>query len=140
MKKINLRDIYPHYRHDIFADVSCEIECILHKFDLLEAAYVRRVYRNKAHYSLDRNDGIEAAAIYAMLTPSEEYEHKEALSALYAAIASLPDKQAKRLYAHFFFDMSKAEIARAEGVNVRSVSESIERGLRNLKKILRKSL
>jgi RNA polymerase sigma-70 factor (ECF subfamily) len=137
MKRINLRDFYPHYRHDVFADIPCEIERILHEFDLFEAAYLRRIYRNKAHYSLDRNDGIETAAIRAVLTPAEEYEDKEMLTTLYAAIASLPDKQAKRIYAHFFLDMSKAEIAHAEGVSSYTVRQSINRGLVTLRKKLK---
>ncbi len=55
-----------------------------------------------------------------------------------AAIASLPDKQAKRIYAHFFLGMSKTAIARAEGVSKVSVSESIERGLCTIEKFLKK--
>ena len=34
---------------------------------------------------------------------------------LHAAIASLPNKQAKRIYAHFILGMTKQDIARAEG-------------------------
>jgi RNA polymerase sigma-70 factor (ECF subfamily) len=35
---------------------------------------------------------------------------------IYAAINSLSDKQAKRIYAHFFLAMSKTAIAKAGGV------------------------
>lgn len=59
---------------------------------------------------------------------------------LHSAIASLPDKQAKRIYAHFFIGMSKTAIARAEGVSKVSVSESIERGLCSIEKFLKKFL
>ena len=51
---------------------------------------------------------------------------------LYAAIRVLPKKQAKRLYAHFYLGMSKAEIARQEGVTESAVRESINRGLKHL--------
>ena len=47
---------------------------------------------------------------------------------LHAAIASLPDKQAKRIYAHFILGMTKQNIARAEGVNEKVVRVAIERG------------
>jgi RNA polymerase sigma-70 factor (ECF subfamily) len=57
---------------------------------------------------------------------------------LHAAIASLPDKQAKRIYAHYFLGISKAEIARAEGIAVSSVKDAIARGLKNIEKFLRK--
>ena len=56
---------------------------------------------------------------------------------LYAAISSLPDKQAKRIYAHFILGISKVDIARAEGVNEKVVRIAIERGLRNMEKYLK---
>ena len=49
-------------------------------------------------------------------------------------LTSLPDKQAKRLYALFFMGMSRTEIAKAEGVAVKSVCESIVRALETLRK------
>ena len=51
---------------------------------------------------------------------------------LYAAIMELPEKQAKRIYAHFYLGMSKAAIARQEGVAENAVRESIDRGLKYL--------
>ena len=68
------------------------------------------------------------------LTPEEIYLQKAAKAELYAALAALPDKQAKRLYAFFILGMSKTEIAKAEGVAVNSVCESIVRGLEKLRK------
>lgn len=59
---------------------------------------------------------------------------------LHAAIASLPDKQAKRIYAHFILGMTKQDIARAESVHEKVVRVAIERGLRHLEKILKNSL
>jgi RNA polymerase sigma-70 factor (ECF subfamily) len=53
---------------------------------------------------------------------------------LHAAISSLPDKQAKRIYAHFILGMTKQDIARAEGVHEKVVRVAIERGLRRLEK------
>jgi RNA polymerase sigma-70 factor (ECF subfamily) len=138
MKKINLRDLYPHYHHDTFIEIADGLEKLLREFELLESAYLRRLYRNKAHYSLDRNDGIENAALRTVSTPAEIYERKEMSAALYAAIALLSDKQAKRVYAHFFLGMSKVEIARAEGVNESTVRKSIAHALNTLRKELRK--
>ena len=59
---------------------------------------------------------------------------------LYTAISRLPDKQAKRIYAHFILGLTKQDIARAEGVDEKVVRLAIERGLRNLEKILKKFL
>ena len=89
---------------------------------------------HKAYYSLDRGDGIENDAVDKPMTPEDAYIHKAVMAELYAAFASLPDKQAKRLYALFFMGMSRTEIAKAEGVAVKSVCESIVRALETLRK------
>jgi RNA polymerase sigma-70 factor (ECF subfamily) len=136
MKQINLRKLYSHYERDTLIDVTDDIIALLHELDLVEVAYTRRRYRHKAHYSLDIDDGIENEALYSVSSPAEEYESKEALAELYAAISSLPDKQAKRIYAHFFLGMSKTEIACAEGVSAFTVWQSIERALTSLRKKL----
>jgi RNA polymerase sigma-70 factor (ECF subfamily) len=136
MKQINLRMLYPYYRRDTFLDIPEDVAALLHELDLIEVAYARRRYRHKAHYSLDIGDGIEKEALYPVSSPAEKYEHNEALAELYAAISSLTDKQAKRIYAHFFLGMSKTEIARAEGVSVFTVWQSIERALISLRKKL----
>ena len=50
---------------------------------------------------------------------------------LHAAISSLPDKQAKRIYAHFILGMTKQDIARAEGdVYKRQIITTIKIGAR----------
>ena len=104
------------------------------------AAYRLRTYRHKAYYSLDRNDGIEHEALFVALSPHELYERKVNMQELHAAISRLPDKQAKRIYAHFILGMTKKDIARAEGVHEKVVRVAIERGLRSLEKILKKVL
>ena len=65
---------------------------------------------------------------------------KVTMQELHAAISRLPNKQAKRIYAHFILGMSVTDIARAEGVAKSRVSDSIRRGLRNMEKILRNKL
>ena len=110
------------------------------EFDRKEAAYRLRTYRHKAYYSLDRDDGLEHEAVFVALSPHELYERKVTMQELHAAIASLPDKQAKRIYAHFILGMTKQDIARAEGVHEKVVRVAIERGLRRLEKILKNSL
>ena len=70
----------------------------------------------------------------------EKTESGKYMQELHAAIASLPNKQAKRIYAHFILGMTKQDIARAEGVHEKVVRVAIERGLRHLEKILKNSL
>ena len=140
MKKINLRDYYPFYTTDTIVEVPDEVADLLHEYKLNEAAYILRTYRHKAYYSLDRGDGIEHEAIFFALSPHEIYERKVSMQELHAAMSALPNKQAKRIYAHFILGMSVTDIARAEGVAKSRVSDSIRRGLRNMEKILRNKL
>lgn len=140
MIMINLRDYYPFYTSDCFVEVPEEVAAILHDYELREAAYRLRTYRHKAYYSLDRGDCIEHDILFVSLSPCEIYERKVTVQQLHAAIASLPDKQAKRIYAHYFLGMSKAEIARAEGVAVNAVKDAISRGLKNIERFLKKSM
>ena len=139
MKTINLRNIYPYYfTEDKWIDVPDELAQIFADYAKAEETYERTKRRYKATYSLDREDGIERNILFVSLSPHELYERKLTQEQLHSAIASLPDKQAKRIYAHFFLGMSKTAIARAEGVSKVSVSESIERGLCSIEKFLKK--
>ena len=129
-------------KHDYYqsAGVPDEVAAAMAEFDRKEAAYRLRTYRHKAYYSLDREDGIEHSALFIALSPCEIYERKVTMQEIHAAIASLPDKQAKRIYAHFILGMSKTDIARAEGVSEKVVRLAIERGLRNMEKYLKNIL
>ncbi len=55
---------------------------------------------------------------------------------LHGAIFSLPDKQAKRIYAHFV--LGKSHIARAEGMDEKRVYLAIVRRLRHMGKFFKK--
>ena len=141
MAKINLREQYPDfYKNDYIIEVPDEVAAIMQEYDRLEAAYRRRTYYHKAHYSLDRGDGIEYNALFVSVTPYEIYERKVTMEQLHAAIASLPDKQAKRITARYFVGLTSEAIAKSEGVSVTAVNDSLQRGLRNIEKFLKKYL
>lgn len=137
MAKINLRDFYPFYNTDLFIEIPDEVEAALLEAERLERNFIRRRFYNKAHYSLDAGDGIENDIVFVSLSPCELYERKMTAEQLQAAMASLPDKQGKRVYAHYILGVSKSDIARAEGVDEKAVRVSIERGLRNMEKFLK---
>ncbi|WP_236742118.1 RNA polymerase sigma factor [Clostridioides difficile] len=99
-----------------------------------------RIRYHKAYYSLDRGDGIEHSALFVSLSPDEIYERKLTTEQLHTAIATLPDKQAKRIYAHYFLGMSKTAIAKAKGTSASSVKDAIRRGLCSLEKYLKNNL
>jgi len=138
MKIINLRDYYPFYQSDFFIEVPDEIAELFRQLKQKEHADFERRRIYNAYYSLNAGDNIEKDVILLVLSPEEIYERKLNNQELYAAINSLPEKQAKRIYAHFFLDMSKAEIARIEGVSKSAVAHSIEQGLKSIEKFLKK--
>ena len=60
MQKINLRELYPDvYKTDVFVDVAEEVLAAIRGQEQDDAAYERRMYRHKAHYSLNREDGMK---------------------------------------------------------------------------------
>lgn len=140
MTTINLRDYYPFIHSDLFLEVSEEVAAALADAERRERNYRRRVFYNKAHYSLDAGDGIENEALFRSLSPCEIYERKLTMEQLYAAIDALPEVQARRIYAYYILGVSQTEIARAEGVANGRVSESIKRGLRNMEVFLKNIL
>ena len=140
MAIINLRDVYPFYHSDLLVEVSEDMVEAMSTAARREASSRRRMYRYNAQYSLDRGDGIEHSAVHVAPSPAELYEEKEEIEALYAALASLPEKQGRRVYAHYILGISKAELARAEGVAESAIRDSICRGLNVLREILKNSL
>ena len=140
MTIINLRDFYPYYTQDCLIEVTEDVAGLLKQSKTQEDTYQRRVRRYKAYYSLDWENGIENSILFTAQTPEELYERKLTMEQLYTALNQLPEKQRRRIDAFFFMGMSQTEIAKAEGVDNSSVSESIERGLRNMAKFLKKVL
>ena len=91
MQKINLRDLYPDvYKTDVFVEVAEEILAVIQNSQQTDASYERRKFRHKAHYSLDREDGIENDALARPLTPEEVLEQKQLRKEVYTALMQLP--------------------------------------------------
>ena len=149
MKTINLRHIFPEYELDCFielpdsdveaftANLTRETAYVYIEFQREENNYNRRVFRHKAQYSLDQGDGIENEVVEKSTDPFETYTDKLVKQELYDAIKSLPQKQGERIYTYLVLGMSKAEIARREGVDEKNVRQAIERGLEKMKNILK---
>ena len=134
MTTINLKDFYAWYIHDEYIEVSDEVAAELRADKLYEAAYQRRIIRNKAQYSLDCDDGIEYSACLHEPTPQELLERMEIFLRLWNALNSLPEIQGRRIDAHIILGKSIKEIAEAEGVHEESIRQSIKRGLERMKK------
>ena len=136
MKKINLRNLYPWYTKDEFIEIPDETAAVIFEDLRREMNRQRMIYRYKANYSLDRKDGIELEADDNNKSPLSIVIENLDRQLLHAAIAKLPDKQAKRLYAYFFLDMSAKEIATAERVSKQSIIDSLAHATKNLKNSL----
>ena len=140
MTTINLKDFYPWYTHDEYIEVSEEVADELRASRLYEAAYQRRIVRNKAQYSLDCEDGIEYSACVSEPTPQELLERMELFCHLCFALNSLPETQGCRVDACVILGKSYREVAMAEGVSKTSVQESVQSGLAAMRKYLKKVL
>ena len=112
MKKINLRELYPDvYPTDFFVDVTEEVMETIRAAERAEAAYERKMYRYKAQYSLDCENGIENAVLLKPQTPEIVLEEKQFQEQVYAAVMRLPEKQAKRIYETRFLAVGKTDIS-----------------------------
>ena len=112
MKKINLRELYPDvYTTDFFVDVTEEVMETIRAAERAEAAYERKMYRYKAQYSLDCENGIENAVLLKPQTPEIVLEEKQFQEQVYAAVMRLPEKQAKRIYETRFLAVGKTDIS-----------------------------
>ena len=140
MTTINLRNYYPWYKHDEYIDVPDEVAAELKADKLYEASYQRQLMRNKAHYSLDCDDGIEYTACLANPTPQELIERMERFCYLWNALNSLPEVQGRRVEACIILGASYREQARIEGVGKSSIRMSVLYGLENMRKYLKNYL
>ncbi len=138
MVTINLRDYYPFYHADAYMEVPDELAATMDKWGREEKAYARKRRWHHAHYSLDFAEDIERYILFVSDSPDVHFEKIVQCEQLHAALADLPDKQAKRIYTHYFLGLSKAEIARSEGVSKAAICASIAHGLRSLENIFAK--
>ena len=135
MKKVNLRDLYPDvYKTDHFVEVTEDVLETIRDSERAEAAYDRRMYRYKAYYSLDCDNGIENAILLKPQSPETLLEEKQFHEQVYSAVWKVPEKQEKRIYARYYLGMTVNEIAEVEGVDPSRVRDSIRRGLKQLAK------
>ena len=141
MKTINLRWIYPHYRHDEFVEVSDEVWEAMRQAQREMNNYERRKVYHRAWYSLNAYSRAENYALEhgrspeeILLEREERAAHLRLLAALPKALAHATPKQARRVQAYYIAGISQPEISRREGVDSSKVSVAIRRGLRNMRR------
>ena len=138
MTTINLRELYPWYTEDTFIEVSDEVAAFLEEDKRLQINCAQYIRDNRAFYSLDAGDGIEAEALNLPEQPDEVLECMELERLLQEALAQITPAQRRRVLAHFVEGRSQLEIAASEGVVKSTVSEAISRGRKNLRNFLKK--
>lgn len=140
MTTINLKSFYPWYTHDEYIEVPDEVAEELKADKRYEAAYRRRLVRNKAQYSLDCDDGIEYSACVHEPSPEEVILHEERFEMLCHALNSLSEVQGLRVDACVILGLSYCDVADIDGVDKSSVRRSVLCGLENMRKILKNVL
>lgn len=119
-------------RYGYHGDVPCPGH--QHK-DRLSVAEKRR------HFIIEDRQGLSdsqspSPGVCRLPAPDEVFECKVMHRQLYTALASLPDKQARRIYTHYVLGTSIKEIAMAERVSYSAVRSSILRGLNRIETCL----
>ena len=139
---VQLGGLYPFCTEDTLVEVSDEIAEAFLLDKRAEAARERKMYRYKAFYSLDCDDGIEKAAIgWAQPSPEDclmekeaQAEYAELLRRLYEALATLTPAQARRVHARYMLGMKVKDIAAMEGITPSQAGKSIHAALRRLRR------
>lgn len=141
MKWIDLRKEYPHLDSTYSKyPVSYKIDAMFEEYRLAEQALEKRKIRNGDVISLDTDPGVEAHVMERVPGPEEEVVQHIQNEELYKALRSIPRKQADRIYAYYFMNMTLEEIAIAEDTSIQAVHYSIQTGKKNLKQILKNFL
>ena len=91
MKTINLRWIYPHYRHDEFVEVSDEVWEVMRQAQREMNNYERRKVYHRAWYSLDAYSWTENYALEHGRSPEEILLEREERAARLRLVAALPE-------------------------------------------------
>ena len=141
MKTINLRWMYPHYRHDEFVDVTDEVWAAMYQAKREMENYERRKVYHRAYYSLDAYSWTENYALEHGRSPEDILVEREERAARLRLVAALPEAlahatptQARRVRAYYIAGSNQPEISRREGVDSSKVSVAIRRGLRNMRR------
>lgn len=90
--------------------------------------------------SLNTKPGVESRGMERVADPEKKVVQHIQNKELYKALRSIPRKQADRIYAYYFMDMTLEEIANAEDTTIQAIYYSIQTGKKNLKQILKNFL
>ena len=107
--------------------ISIEVAAFLEEDKWLQINYAQYICDNRAFYSLDADDGIEAEAL----------ERMELERLLKEALAQLTPSQRRRVLEYIVGGLSQLQIAARENTTQPAVHHSVRKGLSHLKRILK---
>ena len=107
--------------------ISIEVAAFLEEDKWLQINYAQYICDNRAFYSLDADDGIEAEAL----------ERMELERLLKEALAPLTPSQRRRVREYIVGGLSQLQIAARENTTQPAVHHSVRKGLSHLKRILK---
>ncbi|MGL6200406.1 MAG: sigma-70 family RNA polymerase sigma factor [Lachnospiraceae bacterium] len=119
---------------EICVEVSTEVKELLEQSDR-QIRSQRRQDRRYHSFFEDTDNVLASALLSSYGDIADLLEIKECNSKLYDTINKLTDTQQRRLYMHFFDDLTCSQIGQIEGVSQRAVSYSICQALKKLKKL-----
>jgi DNA-directed RNA polymerase specialized sigma subunit, sigma24 homolog len=111
--------------------VTVEVRDLLEQTDRQMRSQKRQDRRRISAYI----DGVsELAVVFPQDGMDEIVERMARTQQLYAAMETLTETQRRRVYLHFFRGLSYRKIAGLEGVNNKSVAESVNQAVKKLRK------
>ena len=141
--EIILRDIYPSHPQDEDVEQTVAVSEDIYKEVKAANNYdesLRRANRRNGVVSLDVDDGTEtaasieaAASVINSNDPAAILEMARMFGHLHCALNSLPEIQRRRMVEHYLKCKSQVEIAKAEGVSVAAVNDSIKKGRKGMR-------
>jgi RNA polymerase sigma factor (sigma-70 family) len=97
----------------------------------------RRQDRRHLDFTVVTDEELESSLLPSYEDAADLLEKMDRYSRLYTAIDKLTETQKRRLCLYFFDSMNYSQIARSEGVNHRTVMDTIEQALKQLRKLCR---
>ena len=124
-------------------NISYEVEIteqVFKNFDSFELEDISQMHEFERH--IEHSELLESTlnnrAVNKLGSIEEEVERKIIIEEVRIALDTLSEVQKRRIKMYYFEDLNLREIAELEGCSIKNVHKSIEQGLENLRKILKK--
>jgi len=113
--------------------VSQEVYNEFDNFEKQDLSELNQFDRHTEHYELEENS-LYKRAVNKEKSIEKIVEKKIQYELLYNALSNLSLVQKRRITMYYFYEMKLKEIAEKENCSIMSIKDSIDIGIRNLKK------